>query len=379
MKPKDFIAATASLSKIAYINITLVVIIFLLPSLALSIRRAVYKAKPPVDNRSTFPVYKSKQEGIDIWSDIRGMYLHSPKDYQAIGWRNKPYKGNTVFVDGKYNTRIGIGHEISNSTWFFGGSTMWGFGVGNNHTVPSFFSELTGESSANFGEWSWQSRQSVNQLLTLIADGERPSTVIFYDGVNDAWNQCFSDQDVFSPIHSETSRIRNLLSERKGLTSAILEPFYLVLNRVIQNHSDTFYENKCVNENKYSRSVAKHLVENWYLVHLLSKSHGFVFKAILQPNLHTTKLKESAYVYFDNVRKLEAERASAVISSVYPWVREFASQKCDFDKDFCNSFVDGSSFLAGTSSHFIDWNHLASEGNRAVASKIVESLKVKSN
>ena len=117
---------------------------------------------------------------------------------------------------------------------------MWGFGVGNNHTVPSFFSELTGESSANFGEWSWQSRQSVNQLLTLIADGERPSIVIFYDGVNDAWNQCFSYQDVFSPIHSETSRIRNLLSKRNGLTSAILEPFYLVLNRVNQNTATLF-------------------------------------------------------------------------------------------------------------------------------------------
>ena len=48
---------------------------------------------------------------------------------------------------------------------------MWGTGASDNQTIPSHFHELTNKNVFNFGETGWASRQSLNQLISLIGDG----------------------------------------------------------------------------------------------------------------------------------------------------------------------------------------------------------------
>ena len=43
--------------------------------------------------------------------------------------------------------------------------------------------KLSKKSVFNFGDQNWTARQSLNQLISVIADGYSPSNVIFYDGV----------------------------------------------------------------------------------------------------------------------------------------------------------------------------------------------------
>ena len=77
---------------------------------------------------------------------------------------------------------------------------MWGSGVNYLNTIPSYFSSKTGSKVLNLGETAWQSRQSLNELITLTGNGGYPDKVIFYDGVNDVAIGCRSDLK-FVPSH----------------------------------------------------------------------------------------------------------------------------------------------------------------------------------
>lgn len=79
----------------------------------------------------------------------------------------------------------------------FGGSTMEGLGAIDDQTIPSIFAHLananasTGGSSGpiyrvtNDGVSGYTYTQSIMKLLTLLRDGERFDTVVFYGGAND--------------------------------------------------------------------------------------------------------------------------------------------------------------------------------------------------
>lgn len=75
--------------------------------------------------------------------------------------------------------------------WFFGGSTMFGIGQRDGHTIPSEFARLAERNGLpvrveNFGVSAyvnWQETEVFERMLT--ADGNRPDLVVFYDGVNE--------------------------------------------------------------------------------------------------------------------------------------------------------------------------------------------------
>ena len=55
------------------------------------------------------------------------------------------------------------------------------------------------------------SRQSLNQLISLIGDGHIPNQVIFYDGANDVNHMCRSEINQI-PSHSYEETFKNILS-----------------------------------------------------------------------------------------------------------------------------------------------------------------------
>jgi len=175
--------------KLIIINTIILIVFLFLPSLALySYRKFIYindqkitkemKDKFKVD----YPVYEDKDKAMRIYEEAeqrKTIYKY------FIGWRRLPIKLKYWKISGKYSTRYSSGEKLNNSNWFFGGSTMMGYGVSNIETIPSIFNQKTNQNVFNFGEGSWNSRQSLNQLINLIGDGINPSVVVFYDGVND--------------------------------------------------------------------------------------------------------------------------------------------------------------------------------------------------
>jgi len=78
--------------------------------------------------------------------------------------------------------------------WFFGGSTMFGFGQRDGHTIPSEVvraADADGQAieAVNFGTPTWAIWQEAaeldRRLAALGATGAPPDIVVFYDGCND--------------------------------------------------------------------------------------------------------------------------------------------------------------------------------------------------
>lgn len=106
-----------------------------------------------------------------------------------MGYKAKPRQTEFVNVS-KYGFRstpeeINLQFEPNNATWFFGGSTMFGYGVTDKETIPYLYSQLSGERVFNFGNGKYYSEQENRKLELLLKYGFKPKRVIFLDGVNE--------------------------------------------------------------------------------------------------------------------------------------------------------------------------------------------------
>ncbi len=73
--------------------------------------------------------------------------------------------------------------------FFFGGSTMFGSGVSDNQTIPSYFRHMLGNRGTanvyNFGNPWYFSKQESVKFANLLMEGMIPDVAIFMDGLND--------------------------------------------------------------------------------------------------------------------------------------------------------------------------------------------------
>jgi hypothetical protein len=78
------------------------------------------------------------------------------------------------------------------TVWIFGGSTVYGTGVPDADTLPSYLSHDLNRSGrecvdvTNFGVEGYVSTQELILLTEQLKRGGKPDIVIFYDGFNDA-------------------------------------------------------------------------------------------------------------------------------------------------------------------------------------------------
>ncbi len=94
--------------------------------------------------------------------------------------------------------------------YFFGGSTMFGFNLSDDETVPSTFVKLyqqqypNGKSIRvhNFGTPTYYSYQELILFTNLVFRGDKPDVVVFLDGVNDFWfaKASYYNQSYFSYV-----------------------------------------------------------------------------------------------------------------------------------------------------------------------------------
>jgi len=79
------------------------------------------------------------------------------------------------------------------SVWFFGASALFGDGQRDDHTIPSEFARLAEADGIpvevrNYGRPGIAMWQELELFQQLVASGQKPDLVVFYDGFNDlAW------------------------------------------------------------------------------------------------------------------------------------------------------------------------------------------------
>ncbi len=117
-------------------------------------------------------------------------------------WGNTEWHGKYINAD---PSDVGVWRRTLNPTaadckirnqtvvWMFGGSTVFGTGVPDWATLPSYLSHSLNRSGhgcllvRNLGVEAYVSTQELILLMEKLKEGSRPDVVIFYDGVNDAW------------------------------------------------------------------------------------------------------------------------------------------------------------------------------------------------
>ena len=371
------------ISKVVGINIIIIGIFLVSPAL---FYRLYLKLKPVFskqlnqtsDPRAFYPTYSNKEFSIELFNELSKL----PKvPYRSfIGWRREKVNLKYINITGPYNARKSKGESINNSVWFFGGSTMWGTGASDMQTIPSHFNSITNIPVYNFGETGWKSRQSLNQLINAIGDNNKPSVVIFYDGVNDIFNQCRSEIKLV-PAHAREKQIQNSIKQiqtTERISNFILSPYIAIVRKfgiqfpVVKKSQSKSYD--CDINKAKARLVAQHLVNNWRTAYSLSKSNNFKFYGVLQPNLFSTETN-SEYLSDNQVKRHPLYKSQ--FNAVYPLILEEISSNCELDKEICSFMIDGSDWLDGNNNIFIDDCHLNSLGNRIIAQRLKSLIKNK--
>ncbi len=113
-----------------------------------------------------------------------------------VHWGHSPLEGRYINVSrnglrATWNPPLrGTADPPPVRVFTFGGSTMWGWGVRDDHTVASHLSKLLHARGhraevTNYGAIAYVSTQDVIALLRAIQRGEIPDIVLFYHGIAD--------------------------------------------------------------------------------------------------------------------------------------------------------------------------------------------------
>jgi hypothetical protein len=129
-----------------------------------------------------------------------------------VHWRMKPLQGETLTIaeDGFRPTKsFADPSQPALRLDMYGASTMVGWGVGDDATIPAVVSRLLRDQGYNVivnnhGQWSYIAKQEALLFALEVAKGEKPDVAVFYDGCNELIGP---PQDLaLGPIFSTRSR-----------------------------------------------------------------------------------------------------------------------------------------------------------------------------
>jgi hypothetical protein len=153
------------------------------------------------------------------WADE---YLREVQTTPSSYWpftesRPRDFRGEYVTIEG-WERRSHTPAQLSPDApvvWMFGGSTTWGLGQRDEHTIASYLSRLAEEQGTpirvvNYGQRGWTHFQEMILFEQLLAAGEPPELAVFYDGANEVNAQAQSAKGV--PTHTFVDQYAELIS-----------------------------------------------------------------------------------------------------------------------------------------------------------------------
>lgn len=348
--------------KTIYFNVTL----------ALSLILIVLLSPPIIFKVYAFYVSQSVTDGNPN-VDLNLTEQTTVKYHDFITWRREDFEadGITIFsgeriVPNKYV-------ENNEETWFFGGSTTFGYGVRDEEAYPAFFQEYSDSKVRNFGESGYIARQSLSYLNNLLIsenfDTSNLKNIVFFDGVNDVAHRCRSE---ISGLGSgREAHIRNRLKSSQAADSEMFtfgKTFEQVINfstKVTEKffisqeeQSQTLIKHaySCSQNKDRAKFVAKSIVNTWIQASHIAKARGIKFLAVLQPvSFLSNAVNESVDKDHPNNRALKKQ-----FEVVYPLILSYANA-ADLN------FIDATGILDGCTNCYFDFCHVGPKGNKMIA------------
>ncbi len=302
---------------------------------------------------------------------------------QYVCWDTKPYDGRYVNID-----RTGMRAtwnpdsyaEPPDTVYMFGGSTVWGWGARDEHTVPSYVSRLLNEREPrfvvfNYGKHAYTFTQGLVQFIVLLQEGHRPDYVIFYDGINDVYG-------TYQAGHPGS--IHNVAKIRKQLQSKSLP-------RVIWDRITGWFEHQCMaykaltmisvaltEQRQYQELTAQLSDEQMHalgdgtahyylrsldLLHRLSQQYGFNYSCFWQP----TTFSEEELIGDESTADPRAH--DPALRMLYRTATETLERAAP---PRFNCITDA--LKDRTEAMYIDMCHLSERGNEIIAGRIYDRL-----
>lgn len=317
-------------------------------------------------NRYDLPNYNQDREHAkEVFAD----YNQVQHQYEPFtGWKTLPYQGKTLHINSEgIRTHIGPVYEGKRKTvHFFGGSTMWGEGSDNEHTIPALVNANRPEFEVfNHAQLAYASRQELDALITLYSKNQNPDYVVFYDGVNESAFLCPTEINQL-PAHRLVPMFRQKLyqSKKDYIKELMGKVFYENILKVVYRYTykptpeNTPYN--CASNPAKAKEVAQIMMRNWEMANSLVAQHGGKFLAILQPAAYIGNPK------LDHLKLDEQLRPEYEV--VYQEIKKLIAEKeHNWIYDFSDSF-DGDHYI------YIDFCHVSPNGNEIMAKRIASLL-----
>ena len=292
-------------------------------------------------------------------------------------WQTRPYTGETININDNGN-RLTHASNCTNDAYriyIFGGSTIWGYGVPDWNTIPTGMQLALIEDGVcvvNFGELGYTSTQNLLRLSQLIAQGDIPDMVIFYDGANDVTsanrNSIAGGHFYYETIHRVVNTdafapksptlgeaLVNFLSQTATYRLIMGDPPKIQPNWALPPLDDGFVN-----------ATIQTYLDNITMAKALSDAHDIEFVAFIQPILFVSKRsvnEEEQQFLWEMPGGL-----SDLFWRVYPQWEQVADER-----DYL--FYFGTILDTQTERVWIDFNHLNAIGNLAIANEIVAIIR----
>jgi len=276
-------------------------------------------------------------------------------------WQRQRYEGETITVgeDGDRHHPPTTDHPVGHVR-LFGGSTMWGKGVDDAHSIPAQFNGLHPRFAVyNHGESAFVSRQTLERLINLVNQEEPIDAAVSYEGCNDFFTLCRKDTSINGHSHEPemARKLRPPSFAADALFGALREVIFYAWGRSLKAAGPP---SRCQDEPHGAELVARTLLNNWKIAKAVADSRGIEFHAILQPVAVMGSPNLSHLDYLEE----ESHSRSNDYQKVYPIIRRMMQKEnAPWMHDFTDAF-DGDELI------YIDGCHVNARGNEIIARRI---------
>ena len=335
--------------------------------------------------------------------------LQSASAEERMSWgRYEPYlvwKADTslyfeeeIGSDGFRITPASNSDSNAYAVFVFGGSTIWGTGVPDSSTIPSYLCELLQSSLSgpvevrNFGQLGYVSTQEMIELCFQLRSNNVPDLVIFLDGMNDvaaAYESGIPGTHQNYPLVK--ARVESRL-EDLGLESTLPHPFLQLFHRSnfsillsligsggvgsVGNQPDIVnYLSSGVDTDSLSFNVARIMFENYGFIKQLSEQYVFDVMFFIQPSVWTgskTLTDEEISFALGESRFFAVGADSAwkpILIQSYDWFESISNEESNVQ--ILTAVFDDVRFQIYTDFTGV---HLTAEGNMLVAQEMYDAL-----
>ena len=206
------------------VGLTLIALMLMEGSLRVIFWAKDLRGIPPVPDPRVLELgYRNEPWAVDHFRELGRL---EDRWQPFVYFRQKSFEGQTIHVDAQGHRAVWQPSKPLDSgskpikVVFLGGSSLWGFGARDDHTIPSYVARMFHERGIsvevrNLSEIGYVNTQELIALIGDLQAGDRPDYVVFYDGVNDTTSALLDGTaGVSTNDASSTSSIRRGGSRR---------------------------------------------------------------------------------------------------------------------------------------------------------------------